>query len=132
MQALPAATLSAVNTVPAGRTIRLEGTGFVGGEAVQVIIASDPVVLAVVNANHAGIVATTVTVPEEYFGNHTIALWAPESGRGSRQAITVTTEVLAATGGWTYAALGAAMLLAGLGLAGAARRSRRASDHDCH
>jgi hypothetical protein len=77
----------------------LEYDGFVPGEFVQLIVASTPQVIATGFADSLGRVRLTGSLPSELeSGQHNLALYAPVSGRGVRQPITVEQVNLPATG----------------------------------
>ena len=66
-------------------------TGFNANEMVLMVMASNPVVIGSTNADANGNVAITGVIPSNAtVGNHTLALYAPVSGFGAKQAITVT------------------------------------------
>jgi ELWxxDGT repeat protein len=66
-------------------------TGFNANEMVLMVMASNPVVIGSTNADANGNVAITGVIPSSAtVGNHTLALYAPVSGFGAKQAITVT------------------------------------------
>jgi hypothetical protein len=92
LAALPEGVVAGgVVTVQPGQAVTLQGGGFVPGEVVQAVIASEIRVLNTTRADAAGDVSMTATVPADLpAGQHTLALYAPVSGRGVRQAVTVT------------------------------------------
>ena len=66
-------------------------TGFNANEMVLMVMASNPMVIGSTNADANGNVAITGVIPSNAtVGNHTLALYAPVSGFGAKQAITVT------------------------------------------
>jgi hypothetical protein len=66
-------------------------TGFNANELVLMVMASNPMVIGSANADANGNVAITGVIPSNATaGNHTLALYAPVSGFGAKQAITVT------------------------------------------
>jgi hypothetical protein len=66
-------------------------TGFNANELVLMVMASNPMVIGSANADANGNVAITGVIPSNAtVGNHTLALYAPVSGFGAKQAITVT------------------------------------------
>ena len=66
-------------------------TGFNANELVLMVMASNPMVIGSTNADANGNVAITGVIPSNATaGNHTLALYAPVSGFGAKQAITVT------------------------------------------
>jgi ELWxxDGT repeat protein len=75
-------------------------TGFNANELVLMVMASNPVVIGSTNADANGNVAITGVIPSNAtVGNHTLALYAPVSGFGAKQAITVTNSVPASESG---------------------------------
>ena len=69
-------------------------TGFNANELVLMVMASNPMVIGSTNADANGNVAITGVIPSNAtVGNHTLALYAPVSGFGAKQAITVTIPV---------------------------------------
>ena len=94
-----------------GEQVSLEYEGFVPGELVQLIVASTPQVIASGYADSLGRIRLTGSLPSELeSGQHNLALFAPVSGRGVRQPITVEQLRLPATG--MGANLAAQLLLA--------------------
>ena len=66
-------------------------TGFNANEMVLMVMASNPMVIGSTNADANGNVAITGVIPSNAtVGNHTLALYAPVSGFGAKQAITIT------------------------------------------
>lgn len=66
-------------------------TGFNANEMVLMVMASNPMVIGNTNADANGNVAITGVIPSNATaGNHTLALYAPVSGFGAKQAITIT------------------------------------------
>ncbi len=66
-------------------------TGFNANELVLMVMASNPMVIGSANADTNGNVAITGVIPSNAtVGNHTLALYAPVSGFGAKQAITIT------------------------------------------
>ena len=73
--------------------------GFASMEFVQLIVASRPQVIASGYADTRGFVTLTGLLPSSLeLGQHTLALYAPKSGVGFRQAITVSQASLPKTG----------------------------------
>ena len=98
---LPAAAtpLIADTSLSLGAPVVMEFGGFVPGEFVQLIVASTPRVIGSGYADSEGKIRLTGTLPSDLsFGEHSLALYAPESGRGIRQPITVAQSLLPATG----------------------------------
>ena len=109
---LPAPALSIVKALPrASKPIVAEASivtseaitvsfgGFTPFEYVQLIVASTPKVIGSGYANAQGVVTITGTLPNSLSsGSHTLAVYAPKSGIGFSQAITVSQAKLPATG----------------------------------
>jgi uncharacterized delta-60 repeat protein len=96
---LPTQPLVADTALVVGEAVTLEFGGFVPGEFVQLIVASTPQVIATGYADSAGIIRLTGSLPAGLTnGQHSLALFAPVSGRGVRQPITIEQAVLPATG----------------------------------
>ena len=118
--ALPRAEtpLVADNSLTPGGEVTVTFGGFVPGEFVQLIVASTPQVIGSGYADAQGVVTLSGKIPTDLAsGNHTLAVYAPESGTGFNQPITVAGLVLPATG-WSGAGLlyGWAMLMILLGV----------------
>ena len=91
--------LLADTALSVGEQVAIEFDGFVPGEFVQLIVASTPQVIATGFADSLGRVRLTGSLPSELAsGQHSLALYAPGSGRGVRQPITVEQVNLPATG----------------------------------
>ena len=91
--------LLADTALSVGEQVAIEFDGFVPGEFVQLIVASTPQVIATGFADSLGRVRLTGSLPSELeSGQHSLALYAPGSGRGVRQPITVEQVNLPATG----------------------------------
>ena len=110
--ALPLANtpLVADNSLAAGGEVSVTFSGFVPGEFVQLIVASTPQVIGSGYANAQGVVTLTGNIPAGLAaGSHTLAVYAPVSGIGFKQPISVEALTLPATGsshrglgaGWT-------------------------------
>jgi hypothetical protein len=85
----------AADAVTAGDRLRIDVTGLVPGELVDVELHSDPVVLGSYRADGAGALHTTVTIPASSpAGPHQIVVLAAASGSASADLV-----VLAAAGG---------------------------------
>jgi hypothetical protein len=120
VMALPRAEtpLVADNSLSVGAELTVTFSGFAPGEFVQLIVASTPQVIGSGYANAQGVVTLSGKIPTDLAsGNHTLAVYAPESGIGFNQPITVAELVLPATG-WSGAGLlyGWAMLMILLGV----------------
>ena len=69
------------------------------GEDVHLIVASTPQIIATGQADSSGRIRLSGTLPSNLAsGQHSLALYAPGSGRGVRQPITVEQVNLPATG----------------------------------
>ena len=109
---LPAPALSIVKALPkapkpivaeasiaTSEAITVSFGGFKPFEYVQLIVASTPKVIGSGYANAQGVVTITGTLPNSLSsGSHTLAVYAPKSGIGFSQAITVSQAKLPATG----------------------------------
>lgn len=95
VEGLPAAptpllTNSAVTT---GGAVTVTIGGFAPNELVQLIVASTPQVISFATANAQGVVTLSGNLPEGLAsGEHTLAVYAPVSGIGFSQPITVGTS----------------------------------------
>ena len=99
--ALPLANtpLVADNSFAAGGEVSVSFSGFVPGEFVQLIVASTPQVIGSGYANAQGVVTLSGNIPAGLaVGNHTLAVYAPVSGIGFKQPISVEALTLPATG----------------------------------
>ena len=82
-----------------GEPVTLEFGGFVPGEFVQLIVASTPRIIGSGYADSEGKIRLSGSLPTDLAaGEHSLALYAPESGRGVRQPITIEVSLLPATG----------------------------------
>jgi len=83
----------------AGGLVSVTFDGFTPGELVMLVVASEPQLVASGTADDEGSVTLSGSLPMELgSGSHTLAVYAPESGVGYRQSITVAEAVLPATG----------------------------------
>ena len=101
VQALPAAPTPIVAdaTISTGEEITVSFGGFTPFEFVQLIVASTPQVIGSGYANAQGVVTLSGNLPSNLAsGNHTLAVFAPVSGIGFTQPITVSQPLLPATG----------------------------------
>jgi LPXTG-motif cell wall-anchored protein len=110
--ALPVANtpLLSDTSLSAGTEVSVTYGGFAPGEFVQLIVASTPQVIGSGYANAQGVINLSGTIPASLSsGNHTLAVYAPESGTGFKQPITVSGLALPATGsrsdGWLVAGM---------------------------
>jgi LPXTG-motif cell wall-anchored protein len=125
--ALPVAStpLVADNSISAGDEVSVTFGGFVPGEFVQLIVASTPQVIGSGYANAQGVVTLSGTIPASLSsGDHTLAVYAPESGTGFKQPITVSGLALPATGTSNRLWPMMMMLFGGAALIVATRRRR--------
>ena len=91
--ALPVASTPLVANKPlsAGGEVSITFSGFVPSEFVQLIVASTPQVIGSGYADSKGVVTLTGNMPASLAaGSHTLAVFAPVSGIGFKQPITVT------------------------------------------
>jgi ELWxxDGT repeat protein len=78
-------------TLAPGESVTTLYTGFNPNELVLMLMASNPVVIGSANADANGNVAITGNIPANASaGSHTLALYAPVSGFGAKQPITIT------------------------------------------
>ena len=101
VQALPTAPTPIVAdaAISAGEEISVSFGGFTPFEFVQLIVASTPQVIGSGYANAQGVVTLSGNLPSNLAaGNHTLALYAPGSGVGFTQPISVSQPTLPATG----------------------------------
>ena len=125
--ALPVAStpLVADNSLSAGAEVSVTFGGFTPGEFVQLIVASTPQVIGSGYANAQGVVTLSGNIPAGLSsGNHTLAVYAPESGTGFKQSITVAGLTLPATGSSHRLWPNVMMLLGGMALVVISRRRR--------
>ena len=95
----PSQPLLADTALVVGEQVSLEFDGFVPGEDVLLIVASTPQIIASGRADSAGRIRLSGSLPSNLAsGGHNLALYAPVSGRGVRQPITVEQVNLPATG----------------------------------
>ena len=91
--------LLADTALAAGEQVAIEFDGFVPGEDVLLIVASTPQIIASGQADSSGRIRLAGALPSNLAsGQHNLALYAPVSGRGVRQPITVEQVNLPATG----------------------------------
>jgi LPXTG-motif cell wall-anchored protein len=101
VQALPVAPTPIVAdaTISTGEEITVSFGGFTPFEFVQLIVASTPQVIGSGYADAQGVVTLRGNLPSNLSsGNHTLAVFAPVSGIGFTQPITVSQPLLPATG----------------------------------
>jgi hypothetical protein len=101
VQALPTASTPIVTdtSISTGEVITVSFGGFTPFEYVQLIVASTPQVIGSGYANAQGVVTISGNLPASLTsGNHTLAVYAPVSGVGFSQPITVSQPTLPATG----------------------------------
>ena len=125
--ALPVATTPLVvsGSLPPGSEVTATAGGFTPGEFVQLIVASTPQVIGSGNADAQGFVTLTGTIPVNLgSGTHTLAVYAPASGTGFKQTITVSGLSLPATGSNYNGVLILALLAVVVGTVVVARRRR--------
>jgi surface protein len=101
LEALPEATTPLIPSgqATAGYGIGVSSAGFVAGEEVHLVVMSTPKIIDTGTADANGIATLSGVIPVDLaVGTHTIAVYAPESGAGFRQNITVVAQTLPATG----------------------------------
>ena len=101
VRALPPAPTPIVadTSIDTGETITVSFGGFTPFELVQLVVASTPQVIGSGYANAQGVVTLTGNLPTNLTsGTHTLAVYAPGSGIGFTQPITVTALTLPTTG----------------------------------
>ena len=101
VQSLPKASTPIVadTTISTGEVITVSFGGFTPFEYVQLIVASTPQVIGSGYADAQGVVTISGNLPATLAsGNHTLAVYAPVSGVGFSQPITVSQPTLPATG----------------------------------
>ena len=101
VRALPAASTPIVAdaSISKGEKVKVSYGGFTPFEYVQLIVASTPRVIGSGYANSKGVVTLEGDLPASLAsGSHTLAVFAPASGTGYRQAIVVSAGSLPATG----------------------------------
>ncbi len=127
VKALPKASTPIVtNTaITTGEAVTVSFGGFKPFEYVQLIVASTPKVIGSGYADAKGVVTLSGNLPASLAsGSHTLAVYAPVSGIGFSQPITVSQSTLPATGSNNQSlltALALLLLVGGLAL----RRTRR-------
>ena len=132
VRALPPAPTPIVadNSIDTGETITVSFGGFTPFEYVQLVVASTPQVIGSGYANAQGVVTLTGNLPTNLTtGTHTLAVYAPGSGIGFTQPITVTALTLPTTGssrGDGGAQVALWVLVAGIGIAIVIARRRSA------
>jgi LPXTG-motif cell wall-anchored protein len=86
---LPEQLITARNQFVAGDSLTISVPGFVPGEHVQMILASTPQLLASTTTDSNGVATFAFVFPRDVQGFHTLAVFAPVSARGMRQAIFI-------------------------------------------
>jgi len=119
VRALPVATkpIVADTSIATGEKVSVTFSGFRPFEFVQLIVASTPRVIGSGTANAQGVVTIQGNLPTNLGpGSHTLAVFAPASGIGFTQKITVSPATLPATGSNQMNLFMIAVLLFGVGL----------------
>ena len=114
LEGLPEATTPLISSgrATAGYGIGVSSAGFVAGEVVHLIVMSTPQVIDTGRADADGIATLSGVLPVDLaVGTHTIVVYAPESGAGFRQEVTVVSQALPATGFNTTIALFGVLLI---------------------
>lgn len=100
-------------------------SGFVPFEFVRLIVASTPQVVGTGYADAQGNVELTGTLPIDLEpGDHRLIVFAPTSGRGASQSISVEATQLPATGVNSPLTLGITLLAIGTAIYAIRRRTR--------
>lgn len=87
------------SSIAVGEAISVTFGGFTPFEYVQLVVASTPQVIGLGYADAQGFVTITGNLPSGLAaGSHTLAVYAPGSGIGFTQPITVSAPTLPATG----------------------------------
>jgi hypothetical protein len=123
--------LSVPPTLTVGQSLTIAAGGFIPGEHVQVIMHSEPLLLAEVVADQSGTATATVTVPAAT-GTHQLFMFGLTSRAGARAATEVlaadslafTRASSAAVAFWSVVLVCFGVVLVGLGLRSPARRRR--------
>lgn len=123
----PKTPLLTETSLSAGAPVTLTYSGFVPGEYVQLIVASTPRVIASGYADSKGSITLSGEIPASLSaGNHSLALYAPVSGNGVRQPVTVVATAVSlpstGTSSSSQLPLTALLLLTGVFLIAVARR----------
>ena len=105
-----------------GASLAITADGFVAGETVSVVIASEPRLLGTATVASDGSMSTSVSLPTDLLGAHTLIVWSPTTGRGVRQAITIASPTLPATGSTQPAMVLFGLVALGLWLSMLSRR----------
>ena len=106
-----------------GAPLTVTADGFVPGEQVSVLIASTPRLLGTATVGADGTATSTVSLPTDLLGGHTIIVWSPTTGRGVRQPIMIEGGLLPATGSTDHLiSLTIGVVLVGVWLVLASRR----------
>ena len=124
---LPLATLTASAVMLPGSTFTATIGGFEAGDAVRLVVASDPQLLGSAVVDVSGTVTFSGVIPRDLSaGEHTLAV-IDSGGSGFRQTIMVSSVVLPATGSTTPRVPFALLLLGLLIIFTARRRSHTES-----
>jgi len=119
VRALPAASTPIVAdaSIVKGEKVKVSFGGFTPFEYVQLIVASTPRVIGSGYADSRGFVSLEGDLPTTLAsGSHTLAVYAPASGKGYRQPIVVSAASLPSTGtNLLDGTIPAALLLLSLG-----------------
>jgi LPXTG-motif cell wall-anchored protein len=130
INALPVSTdLSATSSLALGTAVSVRFSGFDPFEFVQLIVASTPQVVGSGYADAQGDVLLTGTLPMDLApGDHRLVVYAPTSGKGASQSISVAAAQLPATGVNSSLVLGMMLIAIGVVIYGVRRRTRRDLD----
>jgi alpha-tubulin suppressor-like RCC1 family protein len=129
IRTLPRRTLTNLATLVAGTSVTVIVDGFTPGETVHLIVASNPRIIGTTQANDEGVVQLTGTIPSDLAaGGHTLVVYAPSSGLGALQSVTIDPSFtqLPATGARPAPYLALWVIAIGIVLLMARRATRRA------
>jgi hypothetical protein len=123
--ATPTTSTDETTSSPGG-TVTVHAAGLAPGEAVQVSMHSEPVLLTTGSANGDGTYTTQVVLPDDApLGDHHIEVRGETSGSSSAPvALTAATSTTRSTNGTVWIALGALGAVAVLAIAWTIRRRR--------
>ena len=127
IERLPSSTsiLGVSSTLSRGQRVSASASGFNPGETVHLVVASAPRVIGSGIADSTGSVTVEGIIPDDLdAGQHTLALFAPVSGVGLRQVVSIGSTVLPTTGGNGLSSVAVVMALFALVVGVIARRIR--------
>lgn len=98
LRKFPLRNLGVPKNVKSGQKVTVSTGGFTPGKSVNVYFASTLQYAGTGTADANGVVTITVVVPSDLVGKHHVVVYSEESQTGVRQAITVESATLPATG----------------------------------